>query len=207
VLEAGALGGVDEVGVAPAHRDHLRHHPPERPVPLHGVVAAGLPRVDEDRLAEAARVALGQEEAMPGVEDPQQRAGAALVRMVVEEQPHRGGRQRRLGDPGDAAAVGAHAPAPPARAGQVAAGQAQRGAAAEGDVRDHPLPVASSRERLELGPRARGIELGPAERRQRGVPVPLVRVRGPRRQRVAPAVVPPQHVRGGAPHAAHVSVR
>jgi hypothetical protein len=58
MLEAGALGGVDVVGVAPADHDDLRQHPPERPVPLQRVVAPGLPGVDQHGLAAPARVAL-----------------------------------------------------------------------------------------------------------------------------------------------------
>ena len=76
VLVARALGGVDRVGVAPVHHGHLGQHAPQRRVPLDRVVAARLPRVDQHRLAGAARVALLEQEAVPA----EQRARAARGR-------------------------------------------------------------------------------------------------------------------------------
>ena len=199
MLVAGALGGVDVVGVAAADRDDLRQHAPERPVPLDRVVAArlpgwistGSPRPRGSRSSSRKRC-----QAWNGAE---QAARAALVRMALEQQPHAGGRQRRLRDAGDAPAVGARAPPPPARPRQVAPAEPREAAPPEGDVGDHPLRVARPGERLELGPGAAGVELGPAERRSARVPVPLVRVGGARRQRVAPAVVRAQNLLGGPP--------
>ncbi len=208
VLVARALGRVDRIGVAPVHHGHLGHDAPERPVPFEGVVATRLPRVDQHRLARPARVALLEQEAMPAEQRREQGARAPLVRVALEQEPGAGGGHRRLRDPRDAPAVGAEPPPPPARAGQVAgvgprhrrqrAAQAAvhpvRHAGVEGDVRNHPVLVAASGERLELAPGAGRVELGPAERRQRRVPVPLVRVGGARRDRVAAVVVSAQHV-------------
>jgi hypothetical protein len=198
------------MGVAAVHHRHLGHDPPEGHVPFDRVVAPRLPRVDQHRLPRAAWVALLEQEAMPAEQRPQQRAGAYLIGVRLEQQAHTGRRDGRLSNAGDAATVDAEALAPPARAGQVArVGPGDRcqqsaepavdpvgHAGVEGDVGDHALAVPRSRERLELGPRPRRVELRPAERGERRVPVPLVRVGGARRHRIAAVVVAAKHGRG-----------
>ncbi len=215
VLVARPLGGVDGIRVAPVQHRHLGQHAPQRPVPLERVVASRFPGVDEHRLAEAVRVALGEQEAVPGVQRAEQRAGAALVRVLLEHEPGAARGERRLGDAGDAAAVDREAPAPPARSRQVARVRSRdRGqdapqapvqpvghARVKRDVREHPAGVARPGKRLELGPGALRVELRPAERGERGVPVPLVRVGRARRDGVAAVVVMPQHPLGGGGHA------
>ena len=75
VLVARPLRGVDRVGVAPVEDGHFGQHAPERGIPFERVVTPGLPGVDEHRLADATRVALLEQEAMPGQQRGQ--AGAA----------------------------------------------------------------------------------------------------------------------------------
>ena len=81
---------------------HLGQDSPERAVPLDGVVAARLPRVDQHGLAVPVRIASPSRKRCQAWSGSSERAGAPLVRMVVEQKPHAGGRQRRLGDAGDA---------------------------------------------------------------------------------------------------------
>ena len=194
VLVARALRRVHRVRVAPPHDHHLRAAPatagrptPRRcrgPTPTGGSARARRARADR------ARRAGSDASAWSG---PRSAAGPPLVGMVARTGAACTWPPRRLGDARDAAAVGARPPPPPARPGHVArGGEPRHEARAEGDVRDHPFAVARPGEALELRPRPRRVELRPAERRERRVPVPLVRVGGARRQRVPAGVVAAQ---------------
>ena len=99
MLVAGALGGVDRVGVAPMHDGHLRQHAPERRVPLDRVVAPGLPGVDQHRLGATDELAWEKAERTLGDIHALQAEGASVSRGRLRRsgsQPENAGSQRLL---------------------------------------------------------------------------------------------------------------
>ena len=196
VLVARALRRVHRVGVAPAHDHHLRaaRATAGRPTPRR--CRGPTPTDGSARARRPVRVARVEQEAVPARGAARGARGRAARRDARSNRSRmQRGRQRRLGDARDAAAVGARPPAPPARPGEVARGGEPAAASAASGRRCAGSCPARSRapaSALELGPRARRVELRPAERRERRVPVPLVRVGGARRQRVPPGVVAAQ---------------
>ena len=208
VQVGGALRGVGVRGVVPPVRAHHRlvgGHPGQRRVPGGAVVQAGLPRV-HDRgqpaapgVAPTGQVALLRDESRV---EPAQRGHRRLGGGAAVHQPGGRGVHRRLDDAGGGpgrGAVGAGR-VPELRPGEVRPGARGR---VEHDVRHPPVDPLRGEQGAQLPPGPVGADVRQADRDERRVPAPLVRVERARGHRV---VVFPVGVKGGEREAAQAGV-
>ena len=185
------------VSAVRAHDGHVGGHRRHRRVPGGAVVQPGLPRVHDAGQPAPADVPAGGEVALlghqPGIEPAQRRPP--------------GRRRDTAGTPSQAAgACTGGWISPEVAAGRCALGErrvpelgprevradAQR--RVEHDVRHPPVDPLGPEQARQLPPGAVGADVGPADRDERRVPAPLVRVEGARGHRV---VVLPVGVEGG----------
>ena len=179
------------------HRDAL-----ESAVPARGVVRA-FPRVIGGDKPGCLGITLGGEVAVP-VDHPRvQRLHARadlrslLPRRQLPDPLQRQGVHRRLADPSrlhrGRGRRRRHGGVPPLRPGKVGVILAR----AEHEVRHHARRPLRGEQALELGHGPPDVQVRPADRDERAVPAPLVRVQDRRRPRPTARVVGVQH--GGCP--------
>lgn len=163
----------------------------EHVVPRGRVVHAGLPRVAQRREPAAVAIALAVEVVVPGAElrlklAKEGERRLAVARALVDAADGRGV-QRRLDDPGRArvgGGVGRARRLPHRGAREVAVARS-----AEHDVRHEAVRPLPLEQRAELRARALLVAARQADRDQRRVPAPLVRVEVRSRARAAPEPV------------------
>jgi hypothetical protein len=176
---------VVEVGAAEG-AGRGRGDPGERDVPAGAVVHALLPGVDHGHQPAAAQVPAVQQIAVPGgqprVHPGQEAAGARQFGVGAVHQPGRERVDGWLHDPGRLyGARGARRAAGGGGAPEVGAGEVgvERYGGVEDDVRYTPVGPLGGQQRLQLGLRPPRREVPQADRDERRVPGPLVRIQVP----------------------------